>query len=229
MERKIWYNKDTLTYFMRLSKPVLVGLFILFIGIVFWGLEDQGLFNQEIVIERLENLPDWAPLIYILLYMIVSISFLPATPFSLAAGALFGSVWGSFYIMIGATLGSGGAFLISRFLFRQWSQNLVNTKFPSLHKYDEALAHNGLATVLFFRLVPLFPFNGLNLGLGITNVSFLEYIMGTVLGILPGVFILSFLGDSIGSGNVQAIVLGLILYGGVASTGILYNRWKKSK
>ena len=214
---------------MRRSKIFFIGLFIICIGIVFWFLEDQGLFNPEIIIERFANLPEWAPLIFIFLYIIVSISFLPATPFSLAAGVLFGSLWGSFYIIIGATLGSVGAFLISRFLFRQWAQDLVNTKLPSLHKYDEALAHNGLATVLFFRLVPLFPFNGLNLGLGITRVSLLEYSLGTVLGIIPGVFILSFLGDSIRSGDIQAIIFGIVLYSGVASTGIMYNRWKQSK
>jgi uncharacterized membrane protein YdjX (TVP38/TMEM64 family) len=83
-----------------------------------------------------------------------------------------------------------------------------------LSKYEEAIQQNGFLTVLFLRFVPLFPFNGLNFALGLTSIKARDYILGTLLGIIPGTFAYVFFGDSLGTLSplkIAVAVLGLCL------------------
>ncbi|MBI4224473.1 MAG: TVP38/TMEM64 family protein, partial [Deltaproteobacteria bacterium] len=66
----------------------------------------------------------------------------------------------------------------------------------TLHGLDEKIGNNGFYSVLILRLVPLFPFNGLNFGLGLTKVSFRDYTCATLLGMLPGTFVYTSLGST---------------------------------
>jgi uncharacterized membrane protein YdjX (TVP38/TMEM64 family) len=86
--------------------------------------------------------------------------------------------------MAGASL----AFLIGRTLGREFAASLIGGK---LRQYDEAIARNGFATVLYLRLV-YFPFTPMNFGMGLTQVRFWDYVAGTGLGILVGTFIFTF-------------------------------------
>ncbi len=68
-------------------------------------------------------------------------------------------------------------------------------------------------TVFVLRLIPLFPFNGLNFGLGLTRINTGVYVIGTFLGIIPGTFAYVYFGDSLASLNpfqVGIAVLGLV-------------------
>jgi len=60
-----------------------------------------------------------------------------------------------------------------------------------MKKYDESIERNGFATVLYLRLI-YFPFTPLNFGMGLTRVRFVDYLLGTALGIIVGVFIFTF-------------------------------------
>ena len=85
-------------------------------------------------------------------------------------------------------LGAAGAFLIGRYLGREFAASLIGDR---LKKYDDAIERNGFATVLYLRLV-YFPFTAMNFGMGLTKVRFREYLWGTGLGILVGTFIFTF-------------------------------------
>jgi len=84
--------------------------------------------------------------------------------------------------------GAAGAFLIGRHLGREFAATLIG---PRLQKYDEAIGKNGFATVLYLRLA-YFPFTPMNFGMGLTRVSFGDYLLGTGFGILAGTFIFTF-------------------------------------
>jgi uncharacterized membrane protein YdjX (TVP38/TMEM64 family) len=143
----------------------------------------------------------WAPLIFIGVYAAGVCLFLPGTLLTGLGAALFGAYRGFLYVWLGAMIGAGAAFWIGRTLGREFAAALIGNK---LKKYDDAIARNGFATVLYLRLV-YFPFTPLNFGMGLTRVHFRDYFLGTGLGIIVGTFIFTFfigtLKDVWASGN----------------------------
>jgi uncharacterized membrane protein YdjX (TVP38/TMEM64 family) len=130
----------------------------------------------------------WAPVVFIILYAVGVCLFVPGTLLTAVGAAVFGPYYGFVYVWIGAMLGAAGAFLIGRYLGREFAASLIG---PRLQKYDEAIERNGFATVLYLRLV-YFPFTPMNFGMGLTKVRFQDYLLGTGVGILVGTFIFTF-------------------------------------
>ena len=130
----------------------------------------------------------WAPLAFILIYSVGVCLFIPGTLLTTLGAAIFGPYWGFVYVYIAAMLGATGAFLLGRYLGREFAASLIGDR---LKKYDDAIERNGFATVLYLRLV-YFPFTPMNFGMGLTKVRFRDYLWGTGLGILVGTFIFTF-------------------------------------
>jgi len=140
------------------------------------------------------------PLAFILVYVLGTIFFFPGTPITILGGILFGAVLGTTYAVIGATLGSAIAFTFSRYLGKDFIDKILKDKFKGINKYDKKLEDHGFITTLFLRLIPLFPFNGLNFALGLTKTKFKDFILATAIGIIPGSFILAFFWQFFGYG-----------------------------
>ncbi len=130
----------------------------------------------------------WAPLAFILIYAAGVCLFIPGTLLTTLGAAIFGPYRGFLYVWLAAMLGSAAAFLIGRYLGREFAASLIGDR---LQKYDDAIERNGFATVLYLRLV-YFPFTPMNFGMGLTKVRFRDYLWGTGLGILVGTFIFTF-------------------------------------
>ncbi|MBW4555270.1 MAG: TVP38/TMEM64 family protein [Trichormus sp. ATA11-4-KO1] len=131
------------------------------------------------------------------LYIIATVAFLPGSILTLGAGVVFGVVWGSLYVFIGATLGATAAFLVGRYLARGWVARKIadNKKFAAI---DQAVGREGLKIVLLTRLSPVFPFNLLNYAFGITGVSLKDYFIGSV-GMIPGTIMYVYIGSLAGN------------------------------
>ncbi len=136
----------------------------------------------------LEAVGFWAPLVFMLIYTVGVCLFLPGTLLTGLGAAIFGAYWGFVYVWFGAMAGAAAAFWIGRTLGREFAASLIGNK---LQKYDDAIERNGFATVLYLRLV-YFPFTPMNFGMGLTKVRFLDYFLGTGLGIIVGTFIFTF-------------------------------------
>ncbi len=136
----------------------------------------------------LETTGIWAPAAFILFYAAGVCLFIPGTLLTAVGAAVFGPYRGFAYVWLGAMLGAAAAFLIGRYLGRDFAALLIG---PRLKKYDEAIGKNGFATVLYLRLV-YFPFTPMNFGMGLTRVRFGDYLLGTGFGILVGTFIFTF-------------------------------------
>jgi uncharacterized membrane protein YdjX (TVP38/TMEM64 family) len=130
----------------------------------------------------------WAPAAFVGIYAAGVCLFVPATLLTGLGAAIFGAYWGFVYVWIGAMLGASGAFFIGRTLGRDFAAGLIGDR---LKRYDDAIARNGFATVLYLRLV-YFPFTPMNFGMGLTSVRFRDYFWGTGLGILVGTFVFTF-------------------------------------
>ena len=151
-----------------------------------------------------EGLGAWAPLAFILTYAVATVAFVPGSLLTLAAGALFGIVHGTAYVAIGATVGEAAAFLIARHFARRFVERRIAGS-PRFAAIDAALGREGWRVVLLLRLSPVVPFNLLNYALGITQVSFRDFLFASV-GILPGTLLYVYYGQV--AGEVAAIAGG---------------------
>jgi len=148
----------------------------------------SGLLTADKLSALLDKAGFWAPIAYIIIYAAGVCLFVPGTILTALGAAVFGPYWGFVYVWMGAMAGASLAFLIGRYLGRDFAAALIGNR---LKKYDEAVGRNGFATVLYLRLV-YFPFTPVNFGMGLTRVRFRDYFAGTGLGILVGTFIFTF-------------------------------------
>jgi uncharacterized membrane protein YdjX (TVP38/TMEM64 family) len=134
---------------------------------------------------------------FILIYITATVAFVPGTILTLGSGVIFGVFLGSIYVFIGATLGATAAFLVGRYLARNWVAKKIagNQKFAAI---DQAVGREGLKIVLLTRLSPVFPFNLLNYAFGITGVSLPDYFFGSV-GMIPGTIMYVYIGSLAGN------------------------------
>ncbi len=132
-----------------------------------------------------------APLLFIALYAMATVLFLPGTVMTLAGGALFGPLLGTLYNLVGAVIGAAMAFLIARYLAGGWVERKIG---GGLKRIKEGVEKEGWRFVAFTRLVPVFPFNLINYGFGLTRVRFRDYTVASTVCMLPGCFAYSYLG-----------------------------------
>lgn len=149
-----------------------------------------------------------APLVYIVIYVIRPLVFFPTSILTPLSSIVFGPFLGWIYTFIGENIAASVAFLVARY----FGGDLVS-RFKKLQLIDTELREHGLRTVIFLRLVPLFPFDVVNFGLGLTSVRWRTYIIGTAIGVLPGLTAYIFLGASLLSGMyiVPTIVIFVLL------------------
>ncbi|MBN2231849.1 MAG: TVP38/TMEM64 family protein, partial [Deltaproteobacteria bacterium] len=125
----------------------------------------------------------WAPVIFVAIYAVAPVFFLPGLPLTLLAGLLFGPVAGVAWAITGATIGATISFLIARYLVRDWvARRIAGTRMAGLYERAE---REGWKLVAVTRLIPLFPFNLLNYAFGITAVPLGHYAITSFICMLP--------------------------------------------
>lgn len=144
----------------------------------------------------IQSFGSFAVLAYIIAYALNTISIMPPiAALSLTAGLAFGALWGALYLMVGAMIGTTATFLISRYFGRSLIEKMLKGKFKDL---DEKLANNGFMAILFFRVIPLMPYEVLNYAGGLSRIKFKDYFFATFLGLIPGVIVSAFFGGGLG-------------------------------
>ena len=165
----------------------------------------------------LRGLGPWGPIVFIVGYTVAAVAFVPGSVLTLAAGALFGLVRGTLYVFVGATLGASAAFLVARYVARSAIERRLagNARFAAI---DSAIGVQGRKIVLLLRLSPVFPFNLLNYGLGLTKVRFIDYVIASV-GMLPGTILYVYYGKV--GGDMAAFAGGAAIERGVGHYAML--------
>jgi uncharacterized membrane protein YdjX (TVP38/TMEM64 family) len=130
----------------------------------------------------------WAPIAYMALYALSTVLALPGTVMTISGGVLFGKWFGTLWAALGATLGACCAFTLARTLGRDFVARRLAGRgwFQAL---ERGIAEGGLSFVLFVRVVPIIPPTGINFGSGLTSVRFRDYLLGTLIGLLPSTFV----------------------------------------
>lgn len=176
--------------------------------------------------ERLGDLRDWirglgawGPVVFVPLYAVAVAAALPGSVLTVMAGTLFGSGLGVVVVSTAATLGASLSFLIARYLARDAIARWLSTN-ERFRRLDQLTEQHGAMIVALTRLAPIFPFNFLNYGFGLTQVSFSTYVFWSWLCMLPGTMLYVVGADAVTQGIARGGVPWLLL-GAMGGVGVL--------
>lgn len=166
--------------YLKLLLATLIILLLVFAG-KYYGLSEKfGDFREWVASKGA-----WGPIIFMGVYALATVTAIPGSVLTIMAGAIFGSIVGVVTVIFGATIGASLCFLISRYFARDFVVSLLS-KSEKFKKLDDMTEKNGAIIVAITRLVPLFPFNLLNYGFGLTKVPFMTYVFWSFICMLPG-------------------------------------------
>jgi uncharacterized membrane protein YdjX (TVP38/TMEM64 family) len=140
-----------------------------------------------------------APVVFVVLYVIGGLAFVPGFVLTLLGGLIFGPWHGLVYASIGSTLGACVAFLIARYAARSLVEAWV-AKRPSLQRLDAGVVRHGFRIVMLTRLVPMLPFGVLNYAYGVTGIRFVTYAVTSWACMLPATMVLTFTAGGVTGG-----------------------------
>lgn len=176
-------------------------ILIVFLALIIGSLLAFQIFGDNFELDNLRQYLSgfgiWAPLIFILIYTFGTI-FIPSTPFMAIAGILFGFKYGLIYTVVGGFLSSILVFYISRKLGKDRVNSILENKHLRLiEKYNARLGTGAIWDLIILRMTPIMPFNILNVLMGVSKIKTEEYILGTILGLIPSNIITVYFGNII--------------------------------
>lgn len=136
-------------------------------------------------------------LIFVGIYVLAAILLVPVSLLSSGAGAVYGLVTGVLIVILAATLGAACAFLLGRYLVRDWVRAKIRDN-PNFRAMDDAVAKEGWKIVGLTRLSPVFPYNLLNYVFGLTKIPLRDFVGASFIGMLPGALMYVYLGSLAG-------------------------------
>ena len=183
----------------RLWRPVAVVVVVVALLVIYslYGSEIRDLLAGAR--DRIEGTGPWAPLVFVLVYIVGVVACFPGTVLTVGAGGMFGAVKGILLVSLASTAGATCSFLIARYFARDavagWLEGRENFR-----KLDRLTREHGGVVVAITRLIPLFPYTLINYGFGLTGVRLGTYVLCSWLFMLPGTaaYVL------IGAGAVEA-------------------------
>ncbi len=147
-------------------------------------------------------------------------------------GFLFGRWLGTVLVVIAATIGATLVFLAARYLFADAARRRMGALGE---KINAGFTENALNYLLFLRLVPLFPFFLVNLAPAFTTISVRTFVIGTLIGIIPGSFVFVNLGQTLGridslSGLLSTeTIAAFVLLGALALLPVLVRKMRSGR
>jgi uncharacterized membrane protein YdjX (TVP38/TMEM64 family) len=152
--------------------------------------------------DRVAALGPAGVVVFAAVYAVAVVLFVPGSVLTLAAGFIFGLLWGVVAVSVGSTLGAALAFLLARYLARErvsaWA-----AKYPKFRAIDRAIGEQGWKIVALLRLSPLVPFTYSNYLYGLTAVRFWPYVLASWAAMIPGTVLYVYLGV-IGKAGLEA-------------------------
>ena len=189
------------------------------------GLSDTGvmaIFTDGAVLrEKIDELGMFGPLVVIgLMTVAVVMSPIPSAPIALAAGAAFGHVWGTIYVLLGAEIGALIAFGLARLLGYEVLQKWFGKERLSLG----LLGSQNMLTWLVFvtRLLPFISFDLVSYAAGLTSITLLRFALATLAGIVPASFLLAHFGGEMVSSNPERTMVAVISAGTLTLVPLVY-------
>jgi uncharacterized membrane protein YdjX (TVP38/TMEM64 family) len=155
----------------------------------------------------------WAPAVFVLLQVAVTVAPVPRTVFTVAAGVLFGSSTGMLLAVAATTATAVLAFWLVRVATRRFVER--HAGWAAVAWARDRLERRGLLAVVSLRLIPVVPFSVMNYASGLSGVRFAPYLLGTLLGVLPGTVAVVVLGEAAVGGTPPPALLAVSVAGGL--------------
>ncbi len=180
------------------------------LAVALWLLRDAGLPDLR---HTVRSAGWWAPLLFVLLQATITVVPIPRTFFTVAAGVLFGSITGLLLTVTGTALAAASAFWLARLVGGRFVERFAHR--PRVVWVRSRLDRSGLLAMASLRMIPAVPFSVLNYASGLSGVRFAPFVIGTVLGVLPGTVAVVILGDAAVGGNPHPAMLAVSVVCGV--------------
>jgi uncharacterized membrane protein YdjX (TVP38/TMEM64 family) len=206
---------------MKISRLIRPALLVALGGAIVWLALHREILQSAELEQELRRFGPWSPILFVLVYSLASVLFVPGSILTVAGGALFGPLWGTLWNLSGATLGAALAFAIARYVGADWVTRRAGERLARLIRGVE---EEGWRFVAFVRLVLLFPFNLVNYAFGVTRVGLGEYAITSFVCMAPGALAYTYLGYAgleAASGRAGAIHKALVALALLAAVAFL--------
>jgi uncharacterized membrane protein YdjX (TVP38/TMEM64 family) len=206
------------------TAKILVGISLLIVlAAGYWFLRGSAFLalmtNDSALQDWIEGLGIMGPIAVIgLMTLAILASPIPSAPIAVAAGAAYGHLWGTGYVLLGAELGAVGAFGIARLAGHDLMRRLFGDRL-SVGMFRSQT--NLMALVFVSRLMPFVSFDIVSYAAGLTILSFWRFAVATFAGIIPASFFLAHLGSELKTGEIDSILISVFLIGGITLIPIL--------
>jgi uncharacterized membrane protein YdjX (TVP38/TMEM64 family) len=184
-----------------------------------------GRIRPEHIESWLRLMGGWAPIVYILLYVITTVLVFPSTALNMTGGAIFGPSLGLLWTSIGAVIAAIVSFAFTRTIGRKAIEKRLAGRWQVM---DAEVRRGGVFYMFAIRLVPIMPYGLVNFAAGLTSVTFQDYVVGTMLGTVPSVLPFVLLGSyglkAVRTGDVLPLLGALLLTGLLVAGSTWYRR-----
>jgi uncharacterized membrane protein YdjX (TVP38/TMEM64 family) len=157
------------------------------------------------VVLQVRELGPWAPVLFILIYILATVTLAPAFFLTVAAGAMFGVLRGSLIVFAGASIGASAVYALAAPLAASRLMDRI-TRDPRVAAVRTAVVGEGLLVMFLLRLSPLVPFNILNYALALSGVRYRDFAVALV-GMVPAIVMYTYYGKVVG--DVAALAAGV--------------------
>jgi uncharacterized membrane protein YdjX (TVP38/TMEM64 family) len=193
-----------------------------------WTTGAWELLRDESRIAGLVTEAGWlGPLVIVALMTVaVVLSPIPSAPVALAAGAAYGHIWGTVYVLIGAELGAVVAFGLARVL----GYEALHRRFGD--RLDFGLMGSQMAlmvTVFVTRLLPFLSFDLVSYAAGLTPITVWRFALATLAGIVPASFVLAHFGNEMATGEADRIMWTALALGLLTAAPVLVSWWMRRR
>ena len=187
-----------------------------------------GGIDREQLQTWLQQMGIWAPIIYVLLYTVGTLLILPSTPLNLTGGAIFNILWGTLWTTVAAIIAAIVAFAFTRTVGRELIAQKLAGRWEAI---DAEMREGGLFYMFAIRLLPIIPYGLVNFAAGLTSIRFRDYLVGTILGTVPGVLPFVMMGSglqALSEGNILPLMFAFALTGMLVGGATWYRRRRQN-
>lgn len=218
---------------IKFTSRHLVVLLVVLLVIAFFALDLGKYFTLEYMQSQRQYFQDYYSqhqaltiAIYFFVYVAVTALSLPgAAIMTLVGGAIFGLLMGTIVVSFASTIGATLAFLVSRFVLRDYVQKRFGEKLQAI---NEGIEKEGVFYLFTLRLIPIFPFFVINLVMGLTPIKVVQFFLVSQVGMLAGTIVYVNAGSQLASITSLSGILSPALLASFALLGVFPLIAKKS-
>ena len=168
---------------------------VLAVGALLWWL--STLITPDELQAWLRGFGVWAPLVYVVIVIVFPIIFMPVAPLAMMSGLLFGLWWGYLYTIFGCIINCSLMYWMTQHLGKERVQTFLQKRLSPawLARIESLEGRTGFFFLVILRLTALIPYNVINYAFGLTNMKFRDFMLASIIGILPDMLIYVNMGD----------------------------------